>query len=517
MTTTSFSQEYSGWGPGLGADAAAAAGGEFAIERLDAEQAAALTPEQFFRRYVAARRPVVLGAQLPADRAAGAWRGLDRWTDAYLAASAAAGQTVQVETREDGERGRFGLGREVSMPFGELLEQLGAGATHLYLTTQDQGEDGDEGRARVMSAPVAQLRADFPLRPALAGRLLPANVNMWMGNNRSGSSSGLHHDFHDNLYLVLRGRKRFRLFAPSCAGAMAVRGELVRVHANGRVNYAGGETAADGAEHGAAAALRGALAAQEALAAAEEEVEAAGAAAAAGAAGAAARVAEAEEALEQALDDMLGAECGDEEDDEDDEDDEEEVEEDENDGEGGGRGKKRARKLGGGFWEREGYDDASERGGFGDADEDEEEDGDAPGGGGKRKGKAAAAAKAPAHPSNFSAVDMSAPAAEIAKQFPEFGRAPMLSCEVGAGETLYLPCGWFHEVTSFAAGVDGSGAPTAAGGGEGAAAPAPGLGAGHCALNYWFHPPDTADFERPYSSSFWQDDWEARGGDGAVV
>ena len=32
-----------------------------------------------------------------------------------------------------------------------------------------------------------------------------------------GSSSGLHHDFHDNLYILLRGQKRFRLFSPADA------------------------------------------------------------------------------------------------------------------------------------------------------------------------------------------------------------------------------------------------------------------------------------------------------------
>lgn len=33
---------------------------------------------------------------------------------------------------------------------------------------------------------------------------------------------------------------------------------------------------------------------------------------------------------------------------------------------------------------------------------------------------------------------------------------------------------------------------------------------GHMAMNYWFHPPDTQDFKEPYSSKFWQIDWEMR-------
>ena len=51
---------------------------------------------------------------------------------------------------------------------------------------------------------------------------------------------------------------------------------------------------------------------------------------------------------------------------------------------------------------------------------------------------------------------------------------------------LYLPAGWFHEVTSFSD-QDSS---------------------MHLALNYWFHPPDNLQpgpggFDRPYTSGYW--------------
>ena len=47
-------------------------------------------------------------------------------------------------------------------------------------------------------------------------------------------------------------------------------------------------------------------------------------------------------------------------------------------------------------------------------------------------------------------------------------RSKGLECELNAGEQLYLPCGWFHEVRSYGDSEQG----------------------GHLALNYWFHPPD---------------------------
>lgn len=55
-----------------------------------------------------------------------------------------------------------------------------------------------------------------------------------MGASVAGASSGLHHDFHDNLYVLLRGTKRFRLFPPAMAHRMYPHGTVDRIHPNGR-------------------------------------------------------------------------------------------------------------------------------------------------------------------------------------------------------------------------------------------------------------------------------------------
>ncbi len=34
--------------------------------------------------------------------------------------------------------------------------------------------------------------------------------------------------------------------------------------------------------------------------------------------------------------------------------------------------------------------------------------------------------------------------------------------------------------------------------------------AGHMAFSYWFHPPDSSDFEQPYTCGFWPALWSAR-------
>lgn len=53
------------------------------------------------------------------------------------------------------------------------------------------------------------------------------------------------------------------------------------------------------------------------------------------------------------------------------------------------------------------------------------------------------------------------------------------------GEMLYLPAGWFHEVTSFS-----ENEPV------------------HIAINYWFSPPDGKTAEKPYTDSYWPRDFE---------
>ena len=49
-------------------------------------------------------------------------------------------------------------------------------------------------------------------------------------------------------------------------------------------------------------------------------------------------------------------------------------------------------------------------------------------------------------PCNFSKVDPSLPRAELAERFPLFLEAESCAVEVEAGQMLFLPAGWFHEV-----------------------------------------------------------------------
>lgn len=69
-----------------------------------------------------------------------------------------------------------------------------------------------------------------------------------------------------------------------------------------------------------------------------------------------------------------------------------------------------------------------------------------------RSSKAASAvtsAASEAAPVSFSQVDLSLPTAELRRKFPKFFRVAAQEVVLSAGQMLYLPAGWFHEVTSF--------------------------------------------------------------------
>jgi len=430
---------YSGWMPRRRRKE------EVAVEDLSPAVASSLFLEDraaatwFWSHYVSARRPVVLRnahrllgpnwrVTSPSSSSSSSSSSLG-WTLERLRERASSCQ-VKVERRES-VRGRFGEGREVRMTFGRFLAGLEAGDDLHYMTTQDIARDAD-GRPAVLAPPLTLLADDFPLRPTLMGGLVPANINLWMGNSREGAMSGLHHDFHDNLYILLRGCKRFTLFPPSDAGRMYTQGRILSVHPNGLIAYQPG-VRSDGADVAAEAALE----ADRAHARAEAELAAAEVAVESGEPGAQERLREAETALEAALDRVLSAQMagGDDNDDEGNDDDDFDNFDDFEDDEGGENKENKKAQKGG----EEAEEEETEMVRIKDTD-----------------GGAAL-------PQNFSKVDMGLPAEEREARWPLLQEASMVECEVRAGDMLFLPAGWFHNVTSFSDGDAGF----------------------HMALNYW--------------------------------
>ena len=229
----------------------------------------------------------------------------------------------------------------------------------------------------------------------------------WVGTSRNGASSGLHHDYHDNFYLLIRGRKRFRIYSPDCAPFMYTYGEIAKVHFNGRISYVGSETRADGVP----------------------------------------------------LTETTSSDEGEDEDKESDEgvEDEDEL------------------ILGKGFDYKSDSDSGGDFDGMKD-DYDEIMGKDDP----EEQGRVEQ------RPDSFSRINAEAlgDRAAMKKSFPLFSICRECIVELKRGQTLYLPAGWFHEVTS------GNDAKCE----------------NHAALNYWYHPPDSIDsFEQPYKQKFWSE------------
>jgi len=391
------------------------------IDRVSAD----LDPREFWERFVSRRQPCIVVGVLSGSGEEASWKG-NEWDNGRLT-ELAGDSVVQVEERHRAEGLPFGRGTpKKEMAFSSFLSRLESGDDSFYLTTQRIPEAKDGSPAALCGAPLNKMGGEFPLRPRLLGNLVPSQCNVWMGNNRTeGSSSGLHHDFHENLYVLLRGRKSFRLHSPAAYRDMYTSGKVTVAYPNGLLVYKGA-VRSDGAPIS------------------HEE--------------AAKELTQAENAL-----DRLAV---------------------------GGPLHLSSSKASSSIAERRLRDaemmlDASMAEGM-DSESDEA-------GGEGEEGKAVGGD--PSLPDNFCRVQPGAMnRLEIRNGFPRYLHAPLCEVDISAGEMLYLPTGWFHEVTSFAEK-------------ERAGSKLTGGKRGHMAFNYWMHPPDNNSFKNPYREPFWEKRW----------
>lgn len=230
------------------------------VEVISAE----IEPQEFFNRFINTRKIVKFRNQIHENP----WN-VNLWSNNYLKEKAGK-SIVKVEFRESSQ-GRFGKGNEKTMEFGEFIDKISSGDQRWYLTTQKLDYSA-EGQPMIVSHPITELLEDIPLRPRIMGNLLPQNINLWMGSSDQPTTSGLHHDFHDNIYILLRGRKTLTLFPPSEYKNMYLVGKVVHLHPNGRFNYYGQPTRADGSCVGSEEALRASKLLDEAVLKLENEV-----------------------------------------------------------------------------------------------------------------------------------------------------------------------------------------------------------------------------------------------------
>ncbi|EPY52120.1 Jmj4 protein [Schizosaccharomyces cryophilus OY26] len=200
-----------------------------------------ISPEEFYKDYVSKRVPVVIKSSLPESD----WKGYLWKQEDYLLEKI--GQSVCKIEPMDPSTGTFGQGMSRNeMTVAEFLQRIKAGE-RLYLTTQyddsDDVLDGDDEVSLLVKslcpAPTDKLLSDFSLTPALMGNLVPQQCNIWIGRSENGTSSGLHHDFHDNIYTVVKGHKRFVILSPDSALHLQLAGKISKIHQNGLISYEG--------------------------------------------------------------------------------------------------------------------------------------------------------------------------------------------------------------------------------------------------------------------------------------
>jgi hypothetical protein len=301
-----------------------------------------------------------------------------------------------------------------------------------------------------------------------------------MGNSKEGTSSGLHHDFHDNLYVLLRGKKRFTIMDPGNAPNLYTHGTISKIHPNGLITYEGHPSREDGAS-GPDLVRYIVRKTQDDLEDLKGNPKAS-----------ATDIAAAEQRLESALESMLDEDIDGEDDDEFDEEMRDDyVDSGENNDDANGEAED----------DEEEEDEEGDAPAFPDEGDDDNDDDDAEGmllveedddsdstegdrkrkrqngGSGSKSKKPKPAGAEPFQPPSFCKVEpYLLHQKNTPKEFPLLAKATKTSFELKEGEMLYLPASWFHEVASYGS---------------------------HVALNYWMHPPSANNFQQPYPDAYW--------------
>ncbi len=125
---------------------------------------------------------------------------------------------------------------------------------------QDSDDEMEEEEIRerirqLFQPPLTNMYNKLPHTPSLLSMLIPQQMNIWMGYSKpsqkpenlgdlsskyipgNGSSSGLHHDHADNLYILVSGSKRFTLFCPYDADKLSTVGTIYKVYNSGVIDY----------------------------------------------------------------------------------------------------------------------------------------------------------------------------------------------------------------------------------------------------------------------------------------
>lgn len=182
---------------------------ELYLPREVSEISTVPSPLEFHRNWIAHNCPVVFRG------AVRHWPALQKWTSAYLK-RCIGDKRVDVAVTPNGyadavreDLDRFVMPHEEQMTISTLLSILDGEICHpgvCYLQKQDSNFTSDYPELW------ADAETDLPWATAAFGSK-PDAVNLWIGDERAVTS--MHKDHYENLYCVVRGKKRFTLLPPT--------------------------------------------------------------------------------------------------------------------------------------------------------------------------------------------------------------------------------------------------------------------------------------------------------------
>lgn len=133
------------------------------------------------------------------------------------------------------------------------------------ISDEDGDEAGESAEEMIMRVedifqrPMHKLVNELPLEFSFTKGLILQQVNLWIGSTTKTvvyrdndflnfddigkkvpggfTSTGLHHDHADNIYIPVEGHKRFTLFPPDVARSLYTVGNIEKIYDNGVIDY----------------------------------------------------------------------------------------------------------------------------------------------------------------------------------------------------------------------------------------------------------------------------------------
>uniref|UniRef100_A0A6B2LD99 JmjC domain-containing protein n=1 Tax=Arcella intermedia TaxID=1963864 RepID=A0A6B2LD99_9EUKA len=189
--------------------------------------------EEFVEKYQSTHKPVVFR---PKGGLAGIGWKTDLWTKEYLLEKIG-NPMVWAESTQSGNFGIEAQTAEMTLEalLAHSFMNYSADMPHYYLNLQQPEKN------RIMLPPLSHLTSDFSVPSFFMSTPLTA-VNLWIGSSdpKKGKTSGLHHDEGDNLYVIIKGKKKIKLYSPLDQYNVYPKGYLTRLEPSGRHHYCSG-------------------------------------------------------------------------------------------------------------------------------------------------------------------------------------------------------------------------------------------------------------------------------------